>query len=279
MCSRTTLYVSSYYYLCVLRPKPQCSSRHRILRMCSYTHVRPISFYSPPAWPAFAQGRKSEDSKVLSDAFAAAEAGLCSPFTENDPLLEELPPHSPLPHANAEEHEEAEPDSRVPLMDYESMHVEIFAVGAGATAAIGGRSGENTGGGTSSHSSAHRMLLVGSRHTCQGRACSADQHHAATFDQYSTSSVAGRLQPNDARFSREDIYVKGIFKIDRTPVEGVKVTLGQVRCHIFHTTRTLQGQINYSALCFCLTGFSSRRALVSYDRALFGCAGSLSTRT
>jgi len=206
--------------------------------MCSYTHVRPISFYSPPAGPAFAQGRKSEASKVLSDAFAAAEAGLCSPFTESDPLLEELPPHSPLPHADAEEHEEAVNDKRVPLMDYESMHVDIFAVGAGATAAIGGRSGGNTGGGTSD-----RMLLVGSRHICQGPACSADQHHASTFDQYSTSSVAGRLQRNEARFSREDIYVKGIFKLDRTPVEGVKVTLGQVRCHIFHITHTLQGQI------------------------------------
>jgi hypothetical protein len=62
-------------------------------------------------------------------AFAAAEVGLCDPFTEKDPLLEELPlpwpPHSPVAPADAEEDKDAPPLNRVPLMHYESMDVEV----------------------------------------------------------------------------------------------------------------------------------------------------------
>jgi hypothetical protein len=114
---RLLLYVcvSAYYYvsvatdICVLRAEPQSSHRHRILRLCSYTHVRPISFYSHPTSSPL-QGplmqndeqEASANSQVLFDACAAAEEAhaesLCSPFTEKDPLLEELPP---LPNAHA----------------------------------------------------------------------------------------------------------------------------------------------------------------------------------
>ena len=115
VCVRILLYmcVSSYYYvsvatdICVLRAEPQSSPRHRILRLCSYTHVRSISFYSPPTSSALQGSLMQSDeqeasaiSQVLFDACAAAEEanaeGLCSPFTGKDPLLEEFPP---LPHA------------------------------------------------------------------------------------------------------------------------------------------------------------------------------------
>jgi hypothetical protein len=110
LCVLILLYLSVATDICVLRAEPQSSPRHRILRLCSYTHVRPISFYSPPTSSPLQgprmqndeQEASSADSQVLFDACAAAEEvhaeGLCSPFTEKDPLLEELPP---LPHAHA----------------------------------------------------------------------------------------------------------------------------------------------------------------------------------
>jgi hypothetical protein len=62
------------------------------------------------------QQGKSENPQVLSDTCADASAvvevyveGLCSPFTEKDPLLEELSPHTPLrlyPHAPLPHREE-----------------------------------------------------------------------------------------------------------------------------------------------------------------------------
>ena len=117
MCPHTTVYVRVHILLyvsvatdiCVLRAEPQSSPRHRTLRLCSYTHVRPISFYSPPTSSPL-QGtlmqndepEASANAQVLFDACAAAEEvhaeGLCSPFTEKDPLLDELPP---LPQAHA----------------------------------------------------------------------------------------------------------------------------------------------------------------------------------
>ena len=70
---------------------------------------------------------------TYADTFAAAEVGLCAPFTEKDPLLDPLqeelplpwPPHSPVAPADAEEDKGAQP-YRVPLMHYESMHVEVL---------------------------------------------------------------------------------------------------------------------------------------------------------
>jgi hypothetical protein len=113
---------------------------------------------------------------------------------------------------------------------------------SGGATATGGRSGSNSGGegGTYGHAGAPRMLLVGSRSSgvsicafvpvskyfctskasehlvCQARACSADTYRlyiyiycaaTATVEQLSTASVAGRVQRNEAIFSREDIYV------------------------------------------------------------------------
>jgi hypothetical protein len=113
---------------------------------------------------------------------------------------------------------------------------------SGGATATGGRSGSNSGGGreTYGHAGAPRMLLVGSRSSgvsictffvpvskyfctskasehlvCQARACSPDTYRflffirqaTATAEQLSTASAAGRVQRNEARFSREDIYV------------------------------------------------------------------------
>ena len=240
MCPHTATYVSSYHYVFVLSDKPQCSPRHRTLRLCSYTHVRPISFYSPPPLSdslqdLFLQNEegKSEYSKVLSDACSASEMGLWSPFTEKDPLLEEIPLHSAVPPAHAVEHEQSKPACRVPLMKYESIHhVELFPVGAVVAPAKEGRRGGSRTGGTCAHGAAARMLLVGSRQICQGRACSGcsgDECRAATFDQYSTSSIAGRLHRNEATLSREDIYVNGSFKFDSINALSAAATPGMFR--------------------------------------------------
>jgi hypothetical protein len=205
--------------------------------------VRPISFYSPPPLSdslqdLFLQNEegKSEYSKVLSDACSASEMGLWSPFTEKDPLLEEFAQHSAVPHAHEYTVElgHSKPDRRVPLMKYESIHhVELFPVGAMVAPAKEGRRGGSRTGGTCSHGGAPRMLLVGSRQIRQGRACSGDECRAATFDQYSTSSVAGRLHRNEATLSREDIYVNGSFKFDSMNALSAAVTPGMFRYLIF----------------------------------------------
>ena len=74
------IYVSSYCYIRVLRAKPQQSSR-QILRICSYTHVRPLSFYSPPTG--------GELGEACASRVASSES--VSPSSPDEPRRAKIP--------------------------------------------------------------------------------------------------------------------------------------------------------------------------------------------
>jgi hypothetical protein len=91
-------------------------------------------------------------------------------------------------------------------------------------------------------------------------------------------------QQNEARFSREDIYLNGIFKVgsgiaSKGSLDGVKVTFGLLRYLILLYHAYLARSDTFERTLFLFTGFNSSRALVTCCRALFGRARSPSTRT
>jgi hypothetical protein len=178
-------------------------SSPKILRMCSYKSVgfEPMTLDDP--YLQNEDERMEEDTTLLSaidTEYPLSNGFLFEPYSHASP-------RSPLMECG-----EGKPHIAVPLMQYESMHAQLFAVSCAANFdAL-----EEKPGGTQC-SAATRMLLVGSRLLRP----SLESDEAAAGPASGTEVL---------KISREDIYATGIFKFDWSSMEPASnITPGMMR--------------------------------------------------